>query len=315
MSGKKLNYLYEHGLTVNFDDKDKIVFISDIHRGDGTFSDSLFPNRNIYITALKYYFRNNFIYVEVGDSDELWKNKNFCEISYIYEDVFKVLNKFKDKNKIYCIYGNHDYAKKNKSFLRKEENSLRKLGTDYGRSFLNFINNMQFYEGINFLYKPIGEKFLVTHGHQLDLLNDEFKFVSKILVRYIWKFLNGIAGFRDPASSAKSNTKRSRIDIKLQQWSRENGKMLICGHTHNSRFPDLYEPAYFNDGCCVLPYTMTAIEIEHGNIALIKWTIDADENGFLQVKRKYIVEPKPISVHLLWAKEERMRLLRQRENL
>ena len=40
-----------------------------------------------------------------------------------------------------------------------------------------------------------------------------------------------------------------------------------------------------------------------------------DENGFLQVKRKYIVEPKPISVHLLWAKEERMRLLRQRENL
>ena len=40
MSGKKLNYLYEHGLTVNFDDKDKIVFISDIHRGDGTFSDS-----------------------------------------------------------------------------------------------------------------------------------------------------------------------------------------------------------------------------------------------------------------------------------
>lgn len=46
----------------------------------------------------------------------------------------------------------------------------------------------------------------------------------------------GIAGFRDPTNSAKSKNKRTLIDNKLQQWVKENGKMLICGHTHNSYF-------------------------------------------------------------------------------
>ena len=46
--------------------------------------------------------------------------------------------------------------------------------------------------------------------------------------------------------------------------------MIICGHTHNSRMPKTDEAPYFNDGCCVLPYAMTAIEIEEGNISLIK---------------------------------------------
>ena len=36
-----LDYLYENAKEVKFDDEDNIVFISDIHRGDGTYSDSL----------------------------------------------------------------------------------------------------------------------------------------------------------------------------------------------------------------------------------------------------------------------------------
>ena len=101
------------------------------------------------------------------------------------------------------------------------------------------------------MYKPLGEKFLVVHGHQLDFWNNEAWRINEFLVRYIWKFLNGIAGFKDPTRSAKSKTQRSRIDIKLQDWARDNCTMLLCGHTHNTRFPGLYEPPYFNDGCCV----------------------------------------------------------------
>ena len=59
MSEKELNNIYKNGFTLEFDDESKIVLISDVHRGDGTYSDSLLSNRNIYITALKYYLKNN----------------------------------------------------------------------------------------------------------------------------------------------------------------------------------------------------------------------------------------------------------------
>ena len=92
MSKKDLSRLYDNAFTIPFNDEDKIVFKSDVHRGDGTYYDALLNNRNIYLTALRYYLRNNFIYVDVGDGDELWKNRDFTEIAYAYESVFRVFN-------------------------------------------------------------------------------------------------------------------------------------------------------------------------------------------------------------------------------
>ena len=301
MSEKELKDIYDNGFTLEFNNDSKIVLISDVHRGDGTYADSLLPNRNIYITALKYYLKNNYTYIEVGDGDELWKNKNFNEIAYFYDDIYKLFNKFKSKNDIYCIYGNHDFIKKQKNFIKKQEKSLRKIGANYGKEFIKFINNNQYYAGINLLYKPLEEKILVTHGHQIDFCNNEIWKVNEFLVRYIWRFLNGVAGFKDPTRSAKSKTKRSRVDIKLQNWARDNCTMIICGHTHNSRFPDLYDPPYFNDGCCVYPVSITAIEIEKGKIKLVKWIIDAQDTGSLWVTRKIIAGPADISAYLQYA--------------
>ena len=105
MSKKDLTRLFDNAFTIPFDDEDKIVFMSDVHRGDGTYYDALLNNRNIYLTALRYYLRNNFIYVEVGDGDELWKNRDFTEIAYAYESVFRVFNKFSKKDRIFIIYG------------------------------------------------------------------------------------------------------------------------------------------------------------------------------------------------------------------
>ena len=192
------------------------------------------------------------------------------------------------------------------NYKKKEEKSLRKIGANYGKEFIKFIENNTFYTGINLLYKPLGEKILVVHGHQVDFWNNEVWKINRFLVRYIWRFLNGIAGFKDPTRSAKSKTKRSRIDIRLQSWARDNCTMLLCGHTHNSRFPDLYEPPYFNDGCCVYPYAMTAIEIEKGEIKLVKWIIDAQETGSLWVTKKDIAGPVKVAEYLKYAQEERL---------
>ena len=305
MTKKDLNYLYDNCYTYSFDKKDKIVFMSDVHRGDGTYYDSLLQNRNIYLTALKYYFRNDFTYVEIGDGDELWKNKDYTEIAYAYEEVYRVFNKFKKKGKIFIIYGNHDIIKSKKKFVCKQQKKLARMGNEYGREFVNFIKNTTFFEGINFLYTPLNEKFLAVHGHQMDSMNSTFKDISMFLVRYIWKFLYGIAGFKDPTSCAKSKSKRGIVDNKLLDWVKKNGKMIICGHTHNTYFPDKSEVPYFNDGCCVLPDAVTAIEIENGEISLVKWSVQAQETGILWVRRMTIAEPAPISNYLLWAKDRR----------
>ncbi|MBU3102789.1 metallophosphoesterase [Clostridium gasigenes] len=308
MSIKKLEYLYNNSKEIKFDNKDKIVFISDVHRGDGTFFDALLSNRNIYKTALGYYFRQGFTYVEVGDGDELWKNKNFKDIAYAYENVFKILNKFKDKNRLYIIYGNHDIIKKRESFYSSQYRSLRKCGSAYGENFLKFIKDIEFYEALTFKYEEVSEKFLVTHGNQGDFMNSTGWIINRFLVRYVWKFLNGIAGFKDPTSLAKSNTKGNKIDRQLKAWAKSNSKMLLCGHTHNSRFPKKNEPPYFNDGCCVLPDSMTSIEIENGEISLIKWSVEAQDTGILWVRRKVIGGPEKIDDYLLWVRNERYRM-------
>lgn len=302
----RLNYLYENAKEINIDNGSSIVFISDIHRGDGTYSDSLIANKNIYKTALSYYYRRGFTYVEVGDGDELWKNSNYSDIAYVYNDVFKILNKFKEENRLYLIYGNHDIIKSKESFYIDQLKTLKKIGVRYGNSFLKLIKDVEFYEGLNFRYIPLNEKFLVTHGHQADFINYKLWKESRFLVRYIWKFLNGIAGFKDPTSPAKNNKKGNTIDKKLEKWSKENSKMIICGHTHNSRMPEVKEGAYFNDGCCVLPFAMTTIEIEASNISLVKWNIDSEENGILRVKRKVISGPRKLEDYLLACKNDIM---------
>lgn len=307
MSLNELYYLLENAYTIEFNDASKIVFISDVHRGNGTYSDSFLQNRNIYVTAIKYYYRHEYTYIEVGDGDELWKNKNFNEIAYCYDDIYKIFNKFIDDNRIYCIYGNHDIVKKYKKFREREERAMRKVGADYGEDFISFINKIEYHKGINMLYTPLNEKFLVVHGNQIDITNNELWRINQFLVRYIWRFLNGVAGFKDPTSSAKSKSKRSHVDDKLQNWARDNCTMLLCGHTHNSRFPSVYEPPYFNDGCCVYPNAITAIEIEKGKIKLVKWVVDADESGSLFVNKKIIGGPENISAYLSYAKEERLR--------
>ncbi|AYE35514.1 metallophosphoesterase [Clostridium septicum] len=312
---KKLDFLYDKAKEINFDNSSKLVFISDVHRGDGTYYDAQLPNKNIYKAALYHYYKKGFTYVEVGDGDELWKNKNYSDIAYCYEDIFKLLNKFKENNRLFMLYGNHDIIKGRDSFYSKQYKSLKKCGDDYGKEFLNFIKDLKFYEAINFRYSPVDEKFLVIHGHQVDFINSQLWMISRFLVRYVWKFLNGIAGFKDPTSPARSNTRGSKVDRELLRWAKERKKMILCGHTHNSRLPGKGDPPYFNDGCCVLPYAMTAIEVENGKISLIKWSVEVQEAGVLWVRRKVIYGPLNIEEYLLWTREERNRMLREAEEI
>lgn len=296
-----LSRIIKNGQRIPFDNESKIVVISDMHRGDGSYADSLIGNKNIYTAALNYYFKEKYILIEAGDGDELWKNKCFRDIAYSYKSIFKILNKFNKDKRLFMIYGNHDNKKRSSEFLRKQIIKFKRIDTKFGEDFVYLIENIKFKEGLVLRYLPNNKEILITHGHQLDPMNYEFARVSKFLVRYIWRIMEGVAGFKAPTSPANNYKRGGKIDEKLEEWANRNKRLLICGHTHKSRFPKVGESLYFNDGCCVLPYSISAIEISNGLIALVTWTIGVREDNTLYIKRNIIGGPEPLEEYFKYA--------------
>lgn len=279
----KLKRLKKRAKIIDFDKDSKFVLFSDCHRGDGTYKDALYPNTNIYLTALRYYLKNEYTYIEVGDGDELWKFSDLNAIAEAHRDEYKVLEEFKKKQRLYMIWGNHDKLKSKKAFKRCLEKSKNHL-------LLDFYSDLNIYEGIVLNYKNIREYFLF-HGHQFDFACDELAPVTKFLVRYIWGFLNGVLSFKEITSPAKYDNKRVKIDEKATEWSKKNKEKIIMGHTHNSIFLN-DDSNYMNIGAAVLPYAVSCIEIEYGIITLCKWTVTSINGGFLVVKKESLGKPK-----------------------
>ena len=66
--------------------------------------------------------------------------------------------------------------------------------------------------------------------------------------------------------------------------------ILITGHTHRPVLPA--EPAYYyNTGSCVHPRCITCIELERGELTLVKWVMNARLDNVLYVARDIISGP------------------------
>lgn len=285
MRNNKLINLKNKSKVINFDRDSKFVLFSDCHRGDGSYKDALYPNVNIYLTALRYYYNNNYSYIEVGDGDELWKFSDFNSIAEAHRDEYMILDQFKRDKRLYMIWGNHDDLKGKKYFKWYMERYKNK-----NEFLFDFYKDLDIYEGLVLNYRNLREYFLF-HGHQFDIACDEFAVVTKFLVRYVWGFLNGIMSFKEITSPAKYDNKREKIDKRANRWSEKNNINIIMGHTHNSIFLN-DNNSYMNIGAAVLPYSVTCIEIENGILTLCKWTITSINGGFLVVKKESLGTPK-----------------------
>ncbi|GAA4946755.1 hypothetical protein GCM10023314_20050 [Algibacter agarivorans] len=61
------------------------------------------------------------------------------------------------------------------------------------------------------------------------------------------------------------------MNAEQKKWiSKNNNLMTIIGHTYRPHFPELRDIAFFNDGSCVHPRSITGTEIENSKISLIK---------------------------------------------
>jgi len=287
---KRLTKAYKEAEVEYFDSNSKYVIFSDIHRGDDSVSDEFARNQAIFLHVLNYYYKNGYILVEAGDGDELWEHKNFKHIRLAHKDVFIAMKKFYDDGRLRLIYGNHNIYLKNMDFVQK---NYYEFYDEYEQKKVELFNGIKPAEALVLKHRVTGQEILVVHGHQGDFINDQFWYISMILLRYFWRFLH-VVGFENPSSPARNMYKRHKVEKNYNKWIKKHKIMLICGHTHRPKFPKKGELPYFNTGCCINTRGIPGIEIVNDTVMMVDWRIKADDKGFMHVEKTVVSGPEPI---------------------
>ena len=286
--------VFEKAETVTITNQDRLIFFSDVHRGNNSWADEFAKNEIVYLHALQYYYDQGFTYVELGDGDELLKFKYLEPIRIAHESVYRLLQKFHQKKRLYYIFGNHDIEYRNPDLVHLKLNHLFNQLTEE-REIL--FDNFKAHEGLIFKHQESGLKLFAFHGHQADDLFHRFIWLNRVLLRVLWRPLQ-LLGLQDPSSVAQNIHKREQVEKTLMKWAKDNRQPIICGHTHEPVFPKEGQTPYFNDGSCVHPRWITGMEITDGEITLVRWRIQPDSKGRLVIKRKAINGPKPMALFL-----------------
>lgn len=282
---------------------DKIIILSDQHKGVRDFSDDFALAEKNYLAALTYYNKENYLFINLGDSEELWENLMEPVIKY-NKGTFECEKAFLKRNAFLKVFGNHDLYWDNDPLAAF---NLTRI----------YDEKVKIYEGV-VLKTSVNAKpltFFLTHGHQGDLQSDGNWF-SKWFISTIWAPLQAFL-IINPNTPAFNDQLKSDHNRMMYEWSaKQKNTILITGHTHQPVFASLtyleriyrklsaahkiadqteisrlekelktrikkgdmppdftsYKPNYFNTGCCCFDDgDITGIEIADGNIRLIKW--------------------------------------------
>lgn len=284
-SDTRISRAFEGALRLPLNYRSKYILFSDCHRGVGNANDNFLKNEFLYLAALNHYFCRGFIYLELGDGDELWENRSIDKIKEMHRHCFDMMAKFYAEGRFYCIYGNHDIVKKNPEFPKKYFHSYY---CEHKMCETPLFPHMVFHPAI-ILQDSVRQKDIyLTHGHQADPLNSTFWRLARFLVRYVWKPLESI-GVPDPTSAAKNNRKKKQSEQILSDWAKQNHHILIAGHTHHPMAGRPDSP-YLNTGSCIHPSGITGIEIENRCMTLVKWSILARPDLSLYASREILGE-------------------------
>jgi predicted phosphodiesterase len=292
-SNRRLTRAFKKAKKLPLTDASKYVMFSDCHRGDNSFADDFSRNRKLYLHALSHYKQEGFTYLELGDGDELWEN-SFQAIFDANKDVYLLLKEFHEANRLHFVWGNHDMAYRNPKAVERNLHYYRDTIDDKDKELMI---GASFSEAL-VLEREDGRSIFLLHGHQADWFNYNFWRLSKFLVRYLWRPLQ-VLGVKDPTSPAQNFRELIKVERRLEKWIKaNNNQMIITGHTHRPRFPGTTELPHFNDGSCVHPRCITGLEIEGGEITLIKWFLETNAQGIMKITRQVLEGPTSLTHYL-----------------
>lgn len=293
---KSLSSLFKSSEEIPFDDTSKFILFSDCHRGDNSWADEFANNQNVFFHALNHYYDKGFTYIELGDGDELWENASFEDIREAHSHIFWKMTQFHEESRLYLLWGNHNRKWKRpvnvEKHLYQYHDERKQYQDERKKSLKPLFKGIKVHEGLILKHQDTGNKIFLAHGHQGDFLNDKFWWFGRFFVRNMWKPLQNF-GVKDPTRPAKNFERRESIEKQINKWAKAQRQVIIVGHTHKPAFPTKDLPVYFNTGSCVHPRCITGIEIEKGEIALVKWFIDvrSDDIGTLFINRQILEGP------------------------
>ena len=298
------------GLTLNFTEKDSFIIFSDQHKGAGNFADDFGYAAANYQAALNYYNQQQFTFISLGDSEELWEN-TLDAVKKHNKSSFTIETEFLKRKAFVKIFGNHDL------FWGNDPLAAYQIEKIYGEQ-------LKVFEGI-ILTTTITDQPLsifLTHGHQGDVASDGNWF-SKWFVSRVWAPLQAYLRI-NPNTPAFSNQLKTVHNQLMYEWAAVQQSVLITGHTHQPVFNSLThleriyikldaarkandaieeekllaqlkkekimgaeipafsasKPNYFNAGCCCFSDgDITGLEITEGKIRLIKWGYRDDKSS------------------------------------
>lgn len=286
MGRDRLDRVFESAKIIPFNDCSKFVLMSDCHRGCGNWGDNFLLNQHLFFGALTYYYQKGFTYIELGDGDELWENRNIKQIISVHSNAFWIMSEFYRSGRLYMIFGNHDMVKKRTEF---SDCNYCSYYCESNGEYCNLFPGLKIYEGIILENTETGKRIFLTHGHQGDFINDRAWLAGRFLVRYLWRPLE-LLGVNDPTRAAKNENKKKLTERRLMNWAKKNNQVLITGHTHRPHFPNEEDEnmLYYNVGSCVHPRCITALELEGSSISLVKWYVATRGDRSMYVGREVL---------------------------
>lgn len=286
---KTISRAFKNAERISINKDSKIIFFSDLHKGDNSYADDFAHNLKIYNQALKEYFKKGYTYIEVGDGIELWENKSFEPIFKAHQKSFDLLKLYRKHNRLHMLWGNHDMEFRDPIFV---EQIMRTFFIPKNIVAKNELFDLKYQESLLLEIENTDKNIFVMHGHQADYMNYTHWKFNRFFVRYFWKYMQDWFNISDPTSPAKNYTNLIRVEKNINKWILKNSnQMVICGHTHRPRFPDPGEIPHFNDGSCVHPHCIIGIEIVGLKIALIKWYEHKNEDGTFEMVKTILEGP------------------------
>jgi UDP-2,3-diacylglucosamine pyrophosphatase LpxH len=264
---RRLTRTLQSAPVIHFDDTSRLVFFSDLHRGDDGPADAFRHNKALFLHALESYYEKGYTYVEVGDGDELWKNRGMEDVRRAHAPIYRALERFRRAGRMHLLIGNHQLLGPKRT---RQHQSNGQLGG----------------EALLLVHDRTGQRILVTHGHQGDGINARIYGPARLMVRHFWRHLqqNGMrttlpeteAHHSEPnwlkRATAWSHRGQRRVEERIKGWLKSNqGLAVICGHTHRAAFAQAGKQPYFNCGSGVRPGYITGLEISEGTIRLVSW--------------------------------------------
>jgi UDP-2,3-diacylglucosamine pyrophosphatase LpxH len=222
-----------HGLDRAFEHADeetaeidelRLAIFSDHHKGAQNKADDFRRCEFAYAAALGYYLESGYRLCVLGDAEELWEESPASVIDG-YEEILRLERKFRDAGRYERFWGNHDDV-----WTRPRQ--LRKLNAVLSKGPMREALKIR-------IRRPGGSDCMLflVHGHQGTTESDKWGWLSKPVVRLIWRQVQRMTGW-SATTPATDHRLRGTHDRAMHEWARRRGPglILIAGHTHRPVF-------------------------------------------------------------------------------